>query len=184
MGKIFAWAVTSILTLTLCGALSAQSKTFTRESKTITGTIEAIDTTSRTLTIKESDGNYETMTVPEEAKRFSSIKVGDKITVRYYDNVIIQLKPIGEKSVNSATAAMTPGQGPQLAGTVAKQRTITATIEAIDPKVPSVTLSGPNKWRYSSRIQDKDVLKTIKVGDRVDVIWTEAALVSFETPQN
>jgi hypothetical protein len=77
---------------------------------------------------------------------------------------------------------MTPGQGTQVAGTVAKQRTITATIEAIDPKVPSITLSGPNKWRYSARIQDKDVLKTIKVGDRLDITWTEAALISFETP--
>ena len=44
------------------------------------------------------------------------------------------------------------------AGTIAGQRKITATITAIDPKVPSITFSGPNNWTYSSRVQDRKAL--------------------------
>ena len=55
---------------------------------------------------------------------------------------------------------------------------ITATITAIDPKIPSISLSGPNNWKYSSRVEDKDALKQVKVGDRLDIIWTEAVMLS------
>jgi hypothetical protein len=71
----------------------------------------------------------------------------------------------------------TPGQLP--GATAAKQRTITATITAIDPTIPSISFSGPNNWKYSSRVQDVNALKTVKVGDKLDITWTEALLVSF-----
>ena len=66
------------------------------------------------------------------------------------------------------------------AGTASHQRTITATITAIDPSVPSITFSGPNGWKYSSRVQDTAALAKVKVGDKVDITWTEAMLVSLE----
>ena len=60
------------------------------------------------------------------------------------------------------------------------QRTITATITAIDQNVPSITFSGPNNWTYSSRVEDKKALAKVKVGDKVDITWTAAVLVSFK----
>ena len=183
MKKLSAFMITAMLMLTFAGALGAQSKSFTRESSTMTATVEAIEGATRTLTLKGPKGNYITMVAPDDVKRFSEIKVGDTITARYYDNVVVRLKAAGEKSVDTAEEAATPGTGSRPAGTVAKQRTITATIEAIDPKVPSITFKGPNNWSYSSRIQDKKVLKTIKVGDKVDITWTEALLLSIETPK-
>ena len=65
-------------------------------------------------------------------------------------------------------------------GTRATQRTITATITAIDMATPSVTFTGPNGWKYSSKVQDKAALAKVKVGDKVDIVWTEAVLVSVE----
>jgi hypothetical protein len=60
---------------------------------------------------------------------------------------------------------------------------ITATITAIDPNVPSITLAGPNNWTYSSRVADKAALKQVKVGDRLDITWTSAVLVSADSPK-
>ena len=65
-------------------------------------------------------------------------------------------------------------------GTAATQRTITATITAIDPKMPSITFSGPNNWKYTSKVQDTAALAKVKVGDKVDIVWTEAVLVSLD----
>ena len=65
-------------------------------------------------------------------------------------------------------------------GTRAKQRTITASITAIDMNMPSITFTGPNGWKYSSKVEDKEALAKVKVGDKVDIVWTEAVLVSLE----
>jgi hypothetical protein len=91
------------------------------------------------------------------------------------------MKQPGEKDVDTATAAATPAGGAP-GGTAAKQRTITATITAIDQKIPSITFTGPNGWKYSSKVQDKKALASVKVGDKVDIVWTEAMLVELSPP--
>jgi hypothetical protein len=162
--------------------MNAQTKTLTGEAKTITATVEAIEASTRTLTVKGPEGNYVPITVPASVERFSDIKVGDTISARYYDNIVLRLKPAGEPAVDSAAQAVTKGTaGP--AGTAAKQRTITATIVAIDNNVPSITFKGEKvNWNYSSRVEDKAALAKVKVGDRVDITWTEAVTVSVVKP--
>jgi uncharacterized OB-fold protein len=57
---------------------------------------------------------------------------------------------------------------------------MTATIAAIDMDAPSVTFTGPNGWKYLSKVQDTAALAKVKVGDKVEIVWTEAVLVSLE----
>jgi hypothetical protein len=180
MNRIAAAIVIAFVVLGLAGTAVAQTKTLTGETQTISATVEAINTSTRTLTMKGPKGNFVDVVVPETVKRFAEIKVGDTLTARYYENLVIRKKLPGEKDVDTAAEAVTPGAGQKPAGTAAKQRTITATITALDPKVPSLTLSGPNKWTYSARIQDKKVLEQVKLGDKVDLTWTEALLLEFE----
>jgi hypothetical protein len=163
--------------LTLSVSLAAQTKTLTGPTQTVTGTIEAIETSSRQIYLKKPDGNTEVVYVPQEVKRFESLKIGDKITARYYENVILRVQPPGSKPVDEASRAVTPaGTG----GTAARQRTITATISAIDMKVPSISFTGPRGWNYSTKVEDKAALAKVKVGDKVDITWTEAMLVSID----
>jgi hypothetical protein len=157
----------------------AQTKTVTGETKVVTATVEAIEASSRTLTLKLKDGTYTDVTAPAAMKRFDEIKIGDTIAARYYENVVVRVKQPGEKDVDttSAGAPVTPdGKG----GTMARQRTITATISAIDQSIPSITFTGPKGWKYSSKVRDKNALATVKVGDKVDIVWTEALLVSLD----
>jgi Cu/Ag efflux protein CusF len=161
----------------------AQSKSMTTTTKVVTATVEAIESSSRTVTLKLSDGTYTQTVAPASMKRFDEVKIGDKVTARYYENIVVRMKQPGEKDVDSATAARTPSGQSHPGGTEAKQRTITATITAIDPKAPSITFSGPNGWKYSSRVADKTVLGTVKVGDKVDIVWTEALLLSLDAPK-
>lgn len=156
------------------------SKTITGDTQVVTATVEAIERSTREVTLKEPDGTYTVLTAPPEMKRFNELKVGDKITVRYYENIVIRLKAPGEKDVDSDTGSATRGAGARPGATVAEQRTITATITQLDPKVPSITFSGPNGWSYSSRVEDKKALAKVNVGDRVDITWTAAALVSID----
>ena len=84
------------------GAAGAQVKTIQGESITKTVTIEAIEQSTRTVTVKDEKGIYETIYAPAEMKRFSELKVGDRITARYYDNVVVRLKKPGEAAVDVA----------------------------------------------------------------------------------
>jgi hypothetical protein len=163
-------------------ALAQVTKTITGETETVTATVEAIEHASREVTLKKADSTYTVVYVPEEAKRFDSLKIGDKVTAKYYENIVLRLKLPGEASVDAASESATPTPGAKPTGTAARQRTITATITAIDSKAPSITFSGPNGWKYSSRVEDKKALAKVKVGDKVDITWTEAMLISFDTP--
>ena len=179
---LFSVMTTSIVVATIA-VPGAQSKTIPGETTTITATVEAIDATTRTITVKGPEGNFVPITVPKSMERFSEVKVGDTITARYYDNIVIRLKPAGEPAVDTTSDAVTKSGGASPAGTAATQRTITATIVAIDNRVPSITFKGETvNWTYSSRVADKAVLAKVKVGDRVDITWTEALTVSVTSP--
>jgi hypothetical protein len=159
---------------------TAQAKSVTTKMRTETATVEAIEAASRTLTLKKPDGTFVTIVAGPDIKRFDEIKVGDKVNARYYENVVVRLKKPGEPDVDTAAKSTTPSEQILPGGTKAKQRTITATITAIDMDTPSITFTGPNGYKYTSTVQDKAALAKVKVGDKVEIVWTEAMLVSLE----
>jgi hypothetical protein len=163
--------------------LGAQTKTIQGEAKTVTVTVEAIEQASRSVTVKRPDGTFEVLYFPPTIKRFDTLKIGEKISARYYENIILQLKLPGEKATDTASAAVTKAEGGKAAVTSSRQRTITATIAAIDPTVPSITFTGPNGWKYSGRVEDTKALAKVKVGDKLDITWTEALILSVEDPK-
>ena len=158
----------------------AQTKTVNSEMRTETATVEAIEASSRTITLKKPDGTFVQTVAGPDIKRFAEIKVGDKVNARFYENVVVRMKRPGEPDVDSSTGGTTPSQQVLPGGTRATQRTVTATIAAIDMNTPTITFTGPNGWKYTSRVQDKAILANVKVGDRVDVVWTDAMLLSIE----
>jgi hypothetical protein len=158
----------------------AQAKTISSEMKTETATIEAIEASTRTLTLKKPDGTFVQTVAGPDIQRLGEIKIGDTVNVRYYENVIVRLKQPGETDVVSSAKGTTGSEQVLPGGTRAKQLTITATITAIDPNTPSITFTGPNGWKYTSKVQDTEALAKVKVGDKVDIVWTEAVLVSVE----
>lgn len=179
MKSVKTYGAAMLLAATAAVASAQVSKTIPGDMEVVTVTVESIEKASRSVTVKKPDGTYGVFSVPADVKRFDTLKVGDKITAKYYENVVLRLKAPGEKPVDSENAAVTRGTGGN-AGTAAVQRTITATITKIDMNVPSIAFSGPNGWNYATRVKDKATLAKVKVGDKVDITWTEAAIVSLE----
>ena len=158
----------------------AQSKEVTSEIKTETGVVEAIEAQSRSVTIRKADGTVVTTVAGPDVARFNEIKVGDKVKARYYENLVIRVKAPGEPAVDTDVKdATASGQGLP-GGTKARQRTLTCTITAIDMDTPTITFTSANGWKYTSKVRDKSNLTKVKVGDKVDIIWTDALLVSLE----
>ena len=180
MKRVVVGIVAAAVLASVAHTVMAQAKTVRSEMRTETGTIESIDPQTRTVTIKKADGIFVTTVAGPEIARFSEVKVGDKITARYYENLIVRVKRPGE-SEDPSSVKGTTGAGAELpGGTKAKQVTISATITAIDMETPTITFTGPNGWKYTSKVVDKAALSTVKVGDKVDLVWTEALLVSLD----
>jgi hypothetical protein len=180
MKRLVVGIIAAAVLVPMARTAMAQSKTVRSEMKTETGIIEAVEAQSRTITIKKPDGTFATIIAGPDISRFSEVKVGQTVNVRYYENVIVMVKRPGEPDTDTKAKATTGSEQVLPGGTKATQRTITATITAIDPNMPSITFTGPNGWKYSSKVQDTEALAKVKVGDKVDIVWTEAMMVSLE----
>ena len=75
--------------------------------------------------------------------------------------------------------AVTPREGAP-GGTVARQLTGSVTVTAIDPAVPSISVKGPKGNVFSMRVQDPKRLEGVKVGDTLDVTYTQAVLIAVD----
>ena len=85
--------------------LGAQTKVVPGQTSTISATVEAIDQSRRVVTLKGPKGNYVDVAVPADVKRFDNIKVGDKLTATYYENLVLSVQRPGEKPKDTASAA-------------------------------------------------------------------------------
>ena len=180
MKRMVAGMIAAAALVSTPGMAMAQSKEVTSEIKVETGVVEAIEGQSRSITIRKPDGTVVTTVAGPDVKRFEEIKVGDKVKARYYENLVIRVKAPGEPVVDTdvkdaiASGKALPG------GTKARQRTLTCTITAIDLNTPTITFTSANGWKYTSKVQDTDALARVKVGDKVDIVWTEAMLVALD----
>ena len=98
-----------VLALSLPGW--AQVQTLPTHTVTLTGTVETIDHAKRVMNIKTADGKFETIDVPAGAKRFDELKVGDKVSVTYNNNVSARLKPPGEADGRYGEQGLNHGAG-------------------------------------------------------------------------
>ena len=104
------------LVLALCLPSWAQTKQLPTHIVTVSGTVETIDHDKRVLNIKTADGTFETLDVPRNAKRFDELKVGDKVSATYNNNVSVRLKPPGEPAVDTGAASQVSGGGESARG--------------------------------------------------------------------
>jgi Cu/Ag efflux protein CusF len=148
----------------------------------LTTKIEAIDKTARLVTLKDKDGEVETIYCGPEVKRFDELKVGDTVTFRYYESIAYAIRKPGQPSALPAETGpkVTRGQGARPGGTIAQQETATVTLKAIDPKAPSVTVLTEDGRTVSFKVEDKKNLKDVKVGDKVEITYTEAVMISVK----
>jgi Cu/Ag efflux protein CusF len=160
----------------------AQKPVTQTEAVEVTATIEAIDHTARMVTLKGPEGELETVYAGPEIKRFDELKVGDKVTFRYQESIAYSLRKPGDPATapGSGEPTLTRGTGPKPSGTIAQQKTATVTIKAIDPKVPSVTVLTKDGRTASFRVEDKKNLAGVKAGDKVEITYTEAVMISVK----
>jgi Cu/Ag efflux protein CusF len=161
-------------------AWAAQKPVSIADVATATFTIDAIDHTTRIVTLKDKDGISHDVLCGPDVKRFDALKVGDKVTFRYHESLVSAIRKPGSAPAAAATSGVTRSEGTKPGGSISQQMSATVTIEAIDANVPSVTVKGPDGRRLSFKVEDKKNLEGYKAGDKVEITYTQALAVSVE----
>ncbi len=68
---------------------------------TANATIQAIDSTNRLISLKFDDGSMDTMYAGPEVKRFSELKVGDKVSFRYHESLVLATEEDGPATLRA-----------------------------------------------------------------------------------
>jgi Cu/Ag efflux protein CusF len=150
---------------------------------TETAVIVAIDAANRLVSLKGEDGAVETVVAGPEVKRFSELKVGDKVTFKFYESVVYAIQQPGAKAPVPEAAGVTRSTGPKPGGTMAQRLTAVVTVQAIDPKIPSITIKSEDGNTLSLKVEDPANLTGVKVGDKVEITYTRALAISVESPK-
>ncbi len=155
------------------------------EARTVTlhGTVEAVDKDKGTVTIKGSKGRTVTVAV-RDPKKLDVVKVGDPVVAKYYESLAIQVKKAGQPP-----GRQRPGGGRHFeARRDARRRRRPpgdADGDRSQPSTPRVRPSlsrGPKGNEETIKVRNPKNLTGVKVGDLVEVTYTQALAIALDTP--
>ncbi len=151
---------------------------------TLTAKIEAVDHKNRTVTLKGPMGRSETLKVDTRVKNFAQVKAGDDIVVKYAEAVSVKLEKgdVHRSASMTTTEPMTAPAGAKPGMAAERQTIIVAKVVKLDPKRQEVLLQGPDNGYAEVKVKDPAVFNDVKVGDHVQVTYTEAMVIDVVTP--
>jgi len=160
----------------------AAPPTVVNEMETVmTATVVAIDLEKRIVTLKGDDGEVREIKVGEEAVNLPQVKVGDLVTIKFYESIAVEvIQPGTFAGTGEKTAIVKAKPGEMPGGMAARQVTVTATITAFDKQKSTITLKGPEGKLTTVKVLDPSNLEKVKVGDELMITYTEALAISVE----
>ena len=147
----------------------------------ITASVAAVDSATRTVTLRVPAGGSVTLPVGPEVQNFDRIQVGDLVVVRYLEGLTLELKKRGtaerERTDVGVTERALPSERP--ARIDAHEVHVIADVIALDPLTQTVRLRGPTRV-VDLRVYDPEQFKLVAVGDQVEATYTEAIAIAVE----
>ena len=164
---------------------TAQPETVVGEAYAETeATIEAIDTKTRTVTLRAADGKTQTVQPPADVD-FTALKKGDVVILGAYQRVSVRALPPGSAPLGvtqgMAAARSQPGETP--GRVVAEATRVVSEVTAIDLANNRVTLKGADGSAVTLDVRNPEnqrKLQTLKVGDLVEIDLIEAVGVELK----
>lgn len=181
----------------LCFGLSGCAMSGDKEPLYTSGTIQenvvsataeviAIDHSTRSVALRMADGSEVAFEAGPQVRNLDQVAAGDSVRVSYLESIVYHLRKPGEVTpgvtVDEGVVRSEPGETP--ASAVARTVFVTATVRALDPAAPSVTLESANGEQRTLRVRNADRLKGVKVGDLVEFAFTQAVAVELEKLAN
>lgn len=157
------------------------------EVTVLTATVDSVDAASRTVVLKNDQGQLASMKVAKSVADFDKIKKGDIFVVEYAQAVAVglTLAPKGAQPGVSATRTVkVVGKGSKLPFAEEVDTVYaTAKIDSIDAKARTAVLTTPDGKTLKVKVHKAVLgLKKFKVGDEVLVEYVQDMAVGFVAP--
>ena len=162
---------------------AAKPAPFVKESlQQMTATVEAVSMATREVTLRGQDGQSRTIKVGPEAHNLDKVRVGDHVTVSYYESFTAQMRMHDKPNLGFMNAAgmVKAAPGEQPGGAAAQSTASTVTINSVDMKANTVTFHRPDGAVNTLPIKSPEgheFVSKLKAGDVVDVMYTEAVAI-------
>jgi len=181
-------AVLALLAAILSGpAQAAQdppSQTTVRETLTLTAEVVAVDPATRHLTLRGPLGGEVTGKVDDEVKNLDQVKVGDMVSISYQASIALSAAKPGEPNplfTGGESSTAEAGKRPEVA--VSEQTKQTVTVVSVDPEKRSIVFQGEDGTLFPVEVERPEFarkLKTVRPGDKIDIVTTEAVIAKVE----
>ena len=180
MKKLTLLALAMLLTLNLF----AQEDREMWYSEELQGTITALDSDSREVTVVGQEGNIVTLTAGEEVERFNEFEVGDLIKLEYLTYMMAEFRnptpeEILEPLVVIAEAGKVDLDMPPGAAIGALVKAV-VTVEVINRPYMDVVVKGPQGNFVTIPVEDPSLIQTLNVGKVVILTYGEAMALYIE----
>ena len=159
---------------------SQEPKSTVREFVTVAGTVERVDRSARTLTIRTSANTTQMITVPPEVKLFDELQTGDRITVRLSEEVIVAVRPGAKPSAPVDTTTSATSRDPSGKSDVLQQLKATVTVESVDRRQNVVVYKTGDNRRVIRAVVEPRLLDGLKAGDVVEITYTRERAVDLQ----
>jgi len=156
------------------------SQTGIGEMVTLTGEVAEIDAATRYVTLRGPFGGEITGRVQDDVKNLERVKVGDMVTIAYFQSVVLSANRAGEPNpLFKGGEAATSAEGKRPAAYVSKQQKRTVTVVAVDPENRAIVFQGEDGTLFPVEVERPEFaqkLQGLRAGDKIDVVVTEAVI--------
>ena len=181
--RFFGWLVAfAVVAASAVVGVQAQKPITKGEMTSHSSIITAIDSANRLLTLKNDDGTTDLLYCPPEVQRFAQLKVGDKVTFRYHESLVYSITQAPATAAATTLPQFVRSFGEKPGATLSQQMKAVVTLSAIDPKTPAVTITTADGTKMTFVVENKKNLEGVKVGDKVQITYTQAYAITVEAP--
>lgn len=148
------------------------------EVVTMSAKVVSVDQASREVVLEGSNGARRTIRLGPDVRNLSQLKPGDLVKATYTQAVAVELKKGGGKGRSSDVAeeAVRSKEGDKPGGKLQRRVTLVGTVEQVDHANRLVSVMGPG-GNVVEVVVAKPAMERVKVGDQVELVYTEALAI-------
>jgi hypothetical protein len=146
----------------------------------VAGEVEEVDRNGRTVTIRTGNTIQAPIYAGPDMPIFDQLARGDRVTIRYYDALIVELTPGARMEPLKDTTGEAQQKVVRPDAAVLQQVTLVVTIDSVDQATGMVTYHDVSNRRIQRLVQYRNLLEGLTPGDVVTVRQTRAQAAAIE----
>ncbi|HZF14308.1 MAG TPA: hypothetical protein VE046_00040 [Steroidobacteraceae bacterium] len=152
------------------------------DAVTASAQVMKVDVPNRLMTLKTDSGEEFEVEVDPVVQNLPQVKVGDHVSVKYYQALSARLHKPGDPELPTASLDAERAELGQKPGVSARSiKTVTVTIASVDTGNNVVKFYGPDNVVRTVNIvtpQGQTFIKSLKADDKVVLTYTESLAIS------